>query len=112
MLIEAIQGPITYRWPGQEVHLVPGTPVDLPDERARRLLVKAQGKVRIVMASQNGENWLIGWREVAKMTLGITNQDIRFGPITVALAQCDRAFEQGDWMVFQQAFNAVRGAVR
>lgn len=48
MLIEAIGKPLTYRWPGGEVHLEPGTPIDLPDDRAQRLLSKAPGKVRMV----------------------------------------------------------------
>lgn len=46
MRLEALT-PFTYRWPGGEVHLEPGTPIDLPDERAQRLLNKAPGKVRI-----------------------------------------------------------------
>ena len=47
MLIEAIGKPITYKWPGGEVHLEPGKPIDLPDARAQRLLSKAPGKVRM-----------------------------------------------------------------
>ena len=47
MIIECIGSPFTYRWPTGEVHLEPGKPVDLPDERARRLLDKAPGKVRV-----------------------------------------------------------------
>jgi hypothetical protein len=46
MRLEALT-PFTYRWPGGEVHLEPGTPIDLPDERAQRLLNKAPGKVRV-----------------------------------------------------------------
>ena len=52
MRLEAIT-PFTYRWPGGEVHLEPGRPIDLPDERAQRLLNKAPGKVRVV-ESANG----------------------------------------------------------
>ena len=47
MRLEAMV-PFTYRWPGGEVHLEPGTPIDLPDDRARRLLDKAPGKVRVI----------------------------------------------------------------
>lgn len=50
MLIEAIGKPLTCRWPGGEVHLEPGKPVDMPDARAQRLLEKAPGKVRMVTA--------------------------------------------------------------
>lgn len=50
MLIEAITGPITYRWPEGEVRLEPGKPVDIPDYRARKILQKAPGKVRAVEA--------------------------------------------------------------
>ena len=47
MLIEALDKPITYRWPGGEVQLKPGCPVPLPEARALKLLAKARGKVRI-----------------------------------------------------------------
>ena len=47
MIVEALE-PLTYRWPDGEVRLEPGKPVSIPDERARRLLAKAQGKVRPV----------------------------------------------------------------
>ena len=61
MLIEAIGKPLTCRWPGGEVRLEPGTPIDLPDDRAKRLLSKAPGKVRMVIpAIQAGS--LITWR--------------------------------------------------
>ncbi|TKB75257.1 MAG: hypothetical protein E8D45_07835 [Nitrospira sp.] len=46
MLVEAVNGPIRYRWPGGEIRLVPGKPVELPNDRAERLLAKAGGKVR------------------------------------------------------------------
>lgn len=48
MLVEAIGRPLTYRWPAGEIRLEPGKPVALPDERARKLLEKAPGKVRLV----------------------------------------------------------------
>ena len=34
-----------------EVHLEPGKPVDLPDARAKRLLDKAPGKVRVCVSA-------------------------------------------------------------
>ena len=48
MLIEAVSKPIRYRWPEGEVRLVPGRPIDLPEERAQRLLAKAGRKIRVV----------------------------------------------------------------
>lgn len=51
MIVEAIGESFTYRWPGGEVRLKPGEPVDLPDERAKRLLAKAPGRVRVVPPS-------------------------------------------------------------
>lgn len=48
MIVECVGDAFTYRWPGGEVHLEPGKPIDLPDERARRLLLKAPGKVRMI----------------------------------------------------------------
>jgi hypothetical protein len=46
--IECIGAPFTYRWPGGEVHLAPGKPIELPDARAKRLLAKAGDKVRAI----------------------------------------------------------------
>ncbi|TSA02155.1 MAG: hypothetical protein D4R81_05185 [Nitrospiraceae bacterium] len=50
MLIEATGKALTYRWPHGEVRLEPGRPVELPDDRANRLLAKAPGRVRAVEA--------------------------------------------------------------
>jgi hypothetical protein len=52
MLIECIGEPFICRWPGGEVRLAPGQPVEIPDDRARRLLVKAPGRVRAVDAAK------------------------------------------------------------
>lgn len=48
MLIEAVEKALTYRWPDGEIRLIPGQPMEVPEERARRLLEKAAGKVRMV----------------------------------------------------------------
>ena len=48
MMLEAVGNAFTYRWPGGEVHLTPGQAVVLPEDRARRLLAKAGGRVRRV----------------------------------------------------------------
>ena len=49
MLIEAVDHPILCRFPGGEVRMEPGKPVDLPEARALRLLDKAAGKVRVII---------------------------------------------------------------
>ena len=61
MIIECIGGPFTYRWPGGEVYLEPGTPIDLPDERAKRLLSKAPNRVRVVTSAVQAGS-LVTWR--------------------------------------------------
>jgi hypothetical protein len=48
MLVEAVKDGFVYRWPGGEVRLEPGKPIELPDDRAKRLLAKAAGRVRVV----------------------------------------------------------------
>jgi len=48
MLIEAVNQPVRYRWPGGEICLLPGRPVDLSEDRARKLLAKVPEKVRVV----------------------------------------------------------------
>lgn len=50
MWLEAVYKPIRYQWPGGEIRLIPGVPAELPDDRARRLLEKADGDVRVVNA--------------------------------------------------------------
>jgi hypothetical protein len=45
MKIEALT-PFTYRWPGGELRLEPGKPIDLDNDRAQRLLDR--GKVRVL----------------------------------------------------------------
>lgn len=60
MIIECIGGPFTYRWPGGEVHLEPGKPIDLPEARAQRLLSKAPGKVRVVTPTVQAGS-LLSW---------------------------------------------------
>jgi len=48
MRIECIGRPFSYTWPGGSVRLAPGHPVELPEDRAAKLLAKAPGRVRIV----------------------------------------------------------------
>ncbi len=109
MLIEAVEEPVTYRWPSGEIRLEPGCPVYLPESRALRLLAKAQGRVRL--AEPVGPDWLAEWRTLARITNGIRADDPRFQPAMTALEQCDRAYLAGDWPAFQQAAQQVRQAV-
>lgn len=44
MLIEAIGKPLTYRWPGGEVYLEPGEPIDLPDDRGATATQQSAGE--------------------------------------------------------------------
>lgn len=71
MTLEAVDRPIRYCWPGGEVRLEPGLPVEVPDDRARRLLTKLGGRVRIVQ--QGGAALLPGqivtWQSPALGTL-------------------------------------------
>lgn len=49
MLIEATKHPIRYTMRnGQEVRLVPGSPMEIPEAQARVLLAKAPDRVRLV----------------------------------------------------------------
>jgi hypothetical protein len=48
MRLEATGNTFIYRWPGGAVRLEPGKPIDLPDDRAKRLLDKAPARVRVI----------------------------------------------------------------
>ena len=52
--------------------------------------------------------WLSAWREVARLTTGITQEDRRFQLVMTALKPCDAAFERGNWPAFQRALAQVR----
>lgn len=65
MRIEAVGKSFIYRWPDGEVHLQVGVPIDLPDERAKRLLSKAGNRVRLV-SIQSGD--LVAWTRADKTT--------------------------------------------
>ncbi len=59
MLIVALK-PIKLRLDDGDQVLTPGQPVDLPDDQARLLLAKAQGKVRLVRESVGGPEGACG----------------------------------------------------
>jgi len=63
MRVEAIGAPIRYTWPGGSVLLEPGSPIELDDARAQRLMAKVPGRVRVVSSTiQIGTaiNWTRG----------------------------------------------------
>ena len=47
LILEAVEAFI-YRWPGGEVELRPGWPVEFQTDRAQRIVEKAHGLVRVV----------------------------------------------------------------
>ncbi len=102
MFVEAIDHPIRYHLAdGRKVCLEPGQPRALPEDRALKLLVKAQGKVRLVEPAN--PDWLAEWRTLAYLTNGIRADDLRFQSVMATLDQCDKAFLVNDWPAFQRA---------
>lgn len=61
MILECIGESFIYRWPGGEVRLEPGRQVDIPDERALRLLAKAPGRVRVIAPTLFEPGSTIAW---------------------------------------------------
>ena len=59
--LECMGPAFTYRWPGGEVRFEPGIPVDLPDDRARRVLSKAPGRVRVIAPTLFEPGSTIAW---------------------------------------------------
>ena len=102
MLIEATK-PLTVKFSTGDIRLTPGVPVELPTAQARRLILKAQGKVR-----EAKRDWSPIWRELATLTYGITADD----PRRAALNACDDAYLNGDWEAFchAAAFDALYAA--
>lgn len=72
MKLEAIGKAFTYRWPGGEVHLEQGKPIDLPDARAQRLLSKAPGKVRTVIPTLHPGD-TITWQRAGTVQHGLVD---------------------------------------
>lgn len=105
MLIEATK-PLLVRFSTGDIHLTPGTPVEIPTAQARRLLLKAGGKVREVP-----RDWSPTWKELATLTYGITAEDPRLAGVMAALNACDDAYLSGDWEAFCQAAARVQHAV-
>ena len=102
MLIEATK-PLLIRCSTGDLHLTPGTPVEIPTEQARRVLLKAKGKVREVP-----RDWSPTWRELAALTAGLTATDRRLPEVMERLNACDTAYLNNDWAVFCEAVARIR----
>ena len=105
MLIEAMT-PLTVKFPTGDIRLTPGVPVETPTAQARRLILKAQVKVR-----EAKRDWSPTWRELAYLSSGITADDPRLPVVMAALNQCDNAYLSGNWEAFCHAAAQVRSAM-
>jgi len=66
---------------------------------------------RPVTKTKNREHWLVAYRELANLTLGIVREDSRFEEVNATLDLCDEAFERDNWQEFKQAAQAVKSIV-
>ena len=80
MLIESTK-PLLVRFSTGDIRLTPGCPVEIPTAQARKLLLKAGGKVREV-----SREWNPTWRELAALTSGLTADDTRLPVVMDALS--------------------------
>ena len=110
MRVEVIGRALAYTWPGGRVVLEPGKPIDLPDERAKKLMKRCPGRVRLIQPGPI--DWLAEWRRLATLTYGILPDDPRLSPVLAALNRCDDAFLAGDLSAFRVAAQQVEEAVR
>ena len=82
MLIEAAR-PMRVLIPDGEIRLEPGRPIDLPEDQALKLLVKAGGHVRRVepITEQNLDQLLLGvWVEWDSPSLGHCQGQVAMSP--------------------------------
>ena len=97
---------VYHRWPDGEVRLTPGQPVDLPDDRAARLLAKAPGRVRAVGTAQSEQVDLTGhivewnsplfWGEMRATALEDLGHSVRvIHPLTEVECVIPRAWLKG-----------------
>jgi len=106
LLIEALI-PMNLTLPEGVKTLKPGDRVNLPEDKARKLLNLAKEKVRV-----SSTQWTESWRELAKMTEDIEECSPKFQPIHKALEGCDLAFAQENWMEFFRAYQSVQALVK
>ena len=105
MMLES-RKPLTYRWPGGEVHFEPGIPQKLDDERARRLLASAIGKVHVV--GPMSPDWLGAWRVITDVIKDLSRQQNSLKLLDAIITQLDDAFLEGNWTAFCQGLWGVR----
>ena len=105
MLIEALI-PMNLTLPEGVKTLKPGEQVNLPEDKARKLLDLAKEKVRV-----SRTQWTESWCELAKMTENIEEGSPKFQPLLKALEGCDVAFAQENWGEFFKAYQAVKALV-
>lgn len=73
MRVECVGKGFVYIWPGGEVRLEPGKPVELSDERAMRLLRKAGNRVRLVLVPIQSGHWITWTRADGTTPLGLVD---------------------------------------
>ena len=71
-----------------------------PTGTVKKLISETQKKENVKENAPN--DWLDAWRDLAKMTSGIQENDWRFKAIMDLLNLCDKAFEAGNWTDFQR----------
>lgn len=59
--IECVGAPFIYRWPQGAIHLAPGCPVTLPDERAAKVLKRVPGRVRVLAVDESRMGHIVHW---------------------------------------------------
>ena len=106
MLIEAMTL-LTVKFSTGDILLTPGVPVEIPTAQARRLILKAQGKVR-----EAKRDWSPSWRELATLSSGLTANDPRLPKVMAALNACDDAYLAGNWGGFQEAAEQIKQLVK
>ena len=89
MLIEVLE-PLKVRLPGGQLRdMVPGQPVDLPDEAARKLLAKAPDRVKVAARPAISVGSVVRWQsplfhgELEAVALAVSGQSVTvFHPFT------------------------------
>ena len=102
MKIEVIGKGFVYRWPGGEVRLVPGQPVELPPERAAKLMAKAPGRVRQVVEPEASEVVIEPAAPQARPVYYERNDGVIYGPAKVTdLAKTGSGGTERFWVIVE-----------
>jgi hypothetical protein len=107
LTIETIT-PLTIRVNGEVRRLRAGERLKLPEEKGRKLLERAPGRVRMIPCQHD---WDAEWRTLATVTDGMLPHDSRLQPTLAALSQCDDAFLRNDWTTFQRLAQEIHRIV-